>query len=62
MKRRTTKRRKPPVIELPPEAAAEFAAFMEAWCRWVGAAFDEAPPLSPPPKSAEIIPFKKRPK
>jgi hypothetical protein len=54
------KRRRPPPPEMDAAtraADAQFVAFIEAQF----AAFFEAGKL-PPPKSAEIIPFKKRPK
>jgi hypothetical protein len=62
------KRRSPPSPELDAAARAieayeapywrQLAAFVEAY----GQPIDEASGQLPPPKSAEIIPFKKRPK
>ena len=54
------RRRNPPVIELPPEAAAEmqqWAASFEAFC---AASMEEDRYEPPPAKDAHIIPFKPR--
>ena len=56
------RRRTPPELELPAEARADMAKFaaFEAQCAALFDHIDEANGQPPPPKSAEIIPFKPR--